>query len=103
MLFLEHDVKMFECSEVATVKGDKDRHHLAGSEPPSTISVSLASGQLTLTHKGLHNSTIVVHITKQRFPIHGILSSLAALPIMTWGEYLFSRIIVIPNSGWKAE
>jgi hypothetical protein len=97
MPFTEHEVEMFECSEVAAVEGDKDRHHLAGSEPPGTPSSALAVGQHPLPKKGFRRPTKVVHVTKQRFPIHGILSSLASLPLTNWGEYLFSCRRLIPN------
>jgi hypothetical protein len=99
MLIHEHPVEMFECSEVTTVKGDKDRHHFAGRQPPGALSAALAGGQHPLPPKRFHPTAEVVHVTKQRFPIHGILSSLASLPETNWGEYLFSCRKVIPNSG----
>jgi hypothetical protein len=99
MPFAKHEVEMFECSEVAAVEGDKDRHHLTGSEPSGTPSAALAVAQHPLPQKRFRRPTKVVHVAKQRFPIHGILSSLAFLPLTTWGEYLFSCRTFIPNSG----
>jgi len=64
---------MLEVSEVALVKGDKNRHDLAGGQTPFSVPTPLP--QARLRHK-----TKIVHVTKQRFPIHGILSSLASLP-----------------------
>jgi hypothetical protein len=100
MPFREHAVKMLEGSEVAAVKGDEDCHYLAGRQSPSTLTAPLTGSQHPLPKERLRHPTEVVQFTKQRFPIHGILSSLVSLPMTTWGEYLFSFRNVIPNSGF---
>jgi hypothetical protein len=87
---------MFECSEVAGMKRDKDSHDLTGSELPIPSSLPFAGRQQSLVQLRFNGLTIIVHITKQRFPVHGILSSLASLPMTTWGEYLFLSHHVIP-------
>ena len=94
MLFQEHEVIMLERAEVAAVKDDEDRHDLARCESPIAIPSPFAANQLPLSQLRFHHLAIIVHVTKQRFPIHCILSSLASLPMTTWGEYLFSKVRV---------
>jgi hypothetical protein len=67
------------------------------------LAAAFSGGQHPLSPKRFRPPTKVVYVTKQRFPIHGILSSLASLPETNWGEYLFSYRNVIPNSGCQRE
>jgi hypothetical protein len=91
---------MFEGSKVALVKCDQDCYNLAGGQTSLSITMPSSFSQHPLPQQWFRHETKVVHVTKESFPIHGILSSLASLPITIWGEYLFFGRNVIPNSGY---